>query len=277
MILYISHQTTYTYSEKVVPGMHYKHFHPQNRPYLKVRDFHLEVQPNPSLLSARLVPENNVYHQVWMNQEVHKLHITASAVLDVKTFNPFDFIVDINGPHSSAEYLRQNQEYFRPFIEEMELPERMQDFSREVADNNPVSFCSNLAREIHESWIHELRPEHGILTPVECYDRKAGSCRDLTRMAIAILRNQGFPCRYVGGYCFVPQLEDGHELHAWLEIYLPGSGWLGVDPSLGLLTSEHHIPVASSFEPSRTLPVQGFYHGDASSEMTAKITISKEE
>ena len=145
-----------------------------------------------------------------------------------------------------------------------------------MINDDPLSFSAHLVREIHQGWTHELRPEHGILTPEECFDRKAGSCRDLTRMTMAILRNQGYPCRYVGGYCFVPELEDGHELHAWLEVYLPGSGWLGVDPSLGLLASEHHIPVATSFEPSRTMPVQGFYHGDAAAAMTANITITTE-
>ena len=256
--------------------MHYMHFHPQNRPYLKVRSFMLEVRPEPTLQSARLDPENNIYHQVWMDHDVNDLDILASMSLEISSFNPFDFIVDINGPHSSKDYLEQNKFYLKPYLVEEDLTESMYRFTENARHEDPVAYCFNIAREIKQHWIHEIRPEHGILSPQECFERKAGSCRDLTRMAIAILRRQGFPCRYVSGYCFVPQLEDGHELHAWLEVYFPGSGWLGVDPSLGLLTSENHIPVATSFEPSRTMPVQGFYHGSATSHMKAAISITKE-
>jgi hypothetical protein len=252
------------------------HFHPQNRPYLRVLGFNLNVNPNPTLQSARLDPENNIYHQVWMNEAVMSLEIHADIILEVSPFNPFDFIVDINGPHSSKDYLQHNQYYLRPYLEEGELPEQMIHFVKKSWNEDPVAHCFNLAREVKQDWTHETRPEHGILTPRKCFERRAGSCRDLTRMTIAMLRSQGFPCRHVSGYCFVPELEDGHELHAWLEVYLPGSGWLGVDPSLGLLTSENHIPVAASFEPSRTMSIQGFYHGSASSSMEAAIKINTE-
>ena len=88
-----------------------------------------------------------------------------------------------------------------------------------------------------------------------------------------MLRELGLAARFVSGYAFNPDLEEGHELHGWLEVFLPGAGWIGLDPSLGLLTDHHHIPLASHPDPLRTMPVQGIFSGQATSQLETRVDI----
>ncbi len=116
--------------------------------------------------------------------------------------------------------------------------------------------------------------EENILSLETCFSERRGSCRDLSWMLMNMLRFKGFATRFVSGYSYVPGMKDGHELHAWVEVLLPGAGWLAMDPTLGLLVTEYHIPLATSFDPTRTLPVQGSYHGKAKSTMNTEVEIT---
>ena len=91
---------------------------------------------------------------------------------------------------------------------------------------------------------------------------------------MAIFRQLKIPARFVSGYAFNPVLEDGHELHSWVEAWIPGAGWIGFDPVSGLLTNHFYIPVVSSFDPKYTLPVQGSYMGDATSKLETEVIIT---
>ena len=92
---------------------------------------------------------------------------------------------------------------------------------------------------------------------------------------IQMLRHLGWACRYVSGYAFNPESFDGHELHAWLDVYIPGGGWIGIDPSLGLFTTDHYVPVATGPHPSLTMPVTGSYRGAAQSYLTHEVTVEE--
>ena len=83
----------------------------------------------------------------------------------------------------------------------------------------------------------------------------------------------GLASRFVSGYAFNPELEGGHELHAWLEVFLPGAGWVGMDPSLGLLTGHSYVPLAFHPSPQKTLPVQGKYGGKSSSRLYTEVRV----
>jgi len=109
----------------------------------------------------------------------------------------------------------------------------------------------------------------------QCFQEKHGSCRDLSWFMMNCLRFLGIPARFVSGYSFNPEIGQDHELHSWVECWLPGAGWLGVDPSLGLMTDHHYIPMACSFDPTKTLPVQGIYAGSATSNMSYEVVIKE--
>ncbi len=274
MDLYIRHQTDYSYSKAVFPGVHYLNFHPQIRSYLQTRAFNVEIDPQPDSLTARLDPENNLYHQLWFSGKTSLLSIQVDLQVEITPFNPFNFIVDTHGPQNTSEYQKNSESFLQIYRAEDMATSEITDFANQFYHEDLIQFFTSLNLAISESWNHHERFEMNILSPQICFETRAGSCRDLARMLMAMLRSLGFPARFVSGYCYAPG-EEGHELHAWVEVYIPGAGWLGLDPSLGLLTTEKYIPVAASFEPSRTMPVQGFYHGDATSDLKTTVLIQE--
>ena len=109
--------------------------------------------------------------------------------------------------------------------------------------------------------------------PVTTFNLKKGSCRDLAWFEIQLLRHVGIASRFVSGYYYIPMEKPKFELHAWLEVYIPGAGWIGFDPSHGIVTGNNHIPIASSSDFENTMPVTGSIRGDAGSELKTHIDI----
>ena len=109
--------------------------------------------------------------------------------------------------------------------------------------------------------------------PDKTFELKSGSCRDLSWMEIHLLRNMGIASRFVSGYFYLPLEKEGFDLHAWVEVFIPGAGWIGFDPSHGMVAGASHIPVASSAHYDNTMAVTGAVRGSASSELETKLWI----
>ncbi len=109
--------------------------------------------------------------------------------------------------------------------------------------------------------------------PNELFRLKTGSCRDFAWMQIQILRNLGFAARFVSGYFYLDAESPEFELHAWIEVFVPGAGWIGLDPSHGILAGNAHIPVASSANYQNTMPVSGTVRGEATSKLKTELQI----
>ena len=137
---------------------------------------------------------------------------------------------------------------------------------------NIVSFLSNITDQIKSNWDHVSRYESDLMEPELCFQTKSGSCRDLSWMMIQMLRSQSIPARFVSGYSYNPELV-GHELHAWVEVWVNGAGWVAVDPSSGLFVDDSYVPIASSHHPSNTNPVHGKFRGDAIAELETTVNI----
>ena len=154
----------------------------------------------------------------------------------------------------------------------------MQRFVREIYDScsgQVINFLTSLLDKVAAKWGHEVRYEENILDPEDCFDRKNGSCRDLTWMLMHMLGHYHLPTRFVSGYAYNPELGEGHELHAWLEVHLPGAGWIGLDPSAGLFTTASYIPVSTSYHPKNTMPVVGSYRGEKRARLETSVSIRK--
>ena len=268
MKLLIEHHSLYQYTDPVFLEPHYLYFHPATRSHIKLIDFNLKVTPTPLGISARLDAENNLYHQCWFHDKTEFLEVTMSAKVESTSYNPFDFFVDV-----ARE--KQQEQALRLFLDSHgTLTEGMQLWVKEIKSNNPdqVNFLLSLCQTISSDWEHAIRYGEHLIEPQDCFNSRKGSCRDLSWMMIQILRTLGYPTRFVSGYCFNPEL-DGHELHAWVEVWLSGAGWVGLDPTAGLFTTGEYIPVSSSNDPPNTLPVQGTYRGSAESTLKTEVTI----
>lgn len=281
MLIQVRHHTDYQYTDAVQLGVHKIYLQPQHRPYFRIEHQKMEIFPHPDGQNFRQDLAGNWYVQSWFTGSTRSFEISTEWIFKLKVFNPFGFILDKsfedigwNDPFFQFSY-EEKTAFLIPFLKETE-EFLFLDFLREIKKNSAglVDFLVNLTRVIHQNWSHQIREEETILDPQVTFNQRLGSCRDLALMQMQMLRQIGLATRFVSGYAFNPELEDGHELHGWVEVFLPGAGWVGLDPSLGLLTDHHHIPLATHPIPKRTLPVQGSFSGQAAAALHTRVTIN---
>jgi len=278
MRLHIQHQTKYQYEEKVPLNPHQLFLIPQQRTYFTIKKANWDIFPQPVGKNQRINAEGNPFFQVWFNVETDVLKVNVDLEIEAFDFNPFSFILspDIQYPFQNFVYHGNTGEFLKIYKQTESFPE-LAEFAANIMrqSHDIVSFLVKLLDQIHNNWSHGLRYEPGLLHPMDTFATKEGSCRDLSWMLMAMLRNLGMATRFVSGYAFNPEVDAGHELHGWIEVYLPGAGWVGLDPSLGLFTDHHYIPLASSFHPSHTLPISGTYGGAAASSFSSEVWITE--
>jgi len=269
MRLKISHYTTYKYSKPVFLEPHYLSFYPQQRTYYQLERFDLQVDPDPVGISTLMNQDNCLQHQCWFQDTVDSLTINVKLQVNTQNYNPFGFFRDANARTISSNdpALTKNDSI------SLELEEFI-EANRSAVKDDPIAGITGVLNYLNANWDHSVRYEEDIHSPSECFSIRTGSCRDITWMLITILRHLDVPARFVSGYAYNPELGEGHELHAWVEFYLRGAGWLGVDPSAGIFTTDTYIPTAVSSFPKYTLPVSGTYRGDASAALETKVLIS---
>lgn len=284
MKLSISHKTRYDYENPVELNTHAVFLKPLQRPYFKVENYQLDISPSPNGQEERLSIEGNPYFQLWFQGLTDKLEVKTSFDVLLRPFNPFSFIIDldfvanINPAKRKVFHYHPDEEILLyPYLLTDHLVPVQEFANSEFSKNkdNPISYLMSLTAAVHANWKHIIREEENMWTPENCFYRKEGSCRDLSWMLIHMLRMQGLAARFVSGYAFNPELDEGHELHAWVEAYLPGAGWIGMDPSLGLFTDEKYIPLACSSDARNTLPVHGNYGGTAKATLATYVEISQ--
>ncbi|UII27032.1 transglutaminase family protein [Fulvivirga maritima] len=278
MLLKIHHRTSYHYEDAVFLDPHYFYLKPQVRAYLELKDFQIEVSPTPKGFTERIDIENNEYFQVWNHDKTDRLEVTVNSTILLQEVNLFNFLIDppiqLN---QEAVYDKSELAFLKPYLHH-NLPSKIKSFVTSLAEQThyePIPFLSALLSEISQNWDHTVRMEQNILPVEKCFTSQKGSCRDLTVMLMDMVRAMGLASRFVSGYAYNPDLGDGHELHAWAEVLLPGAGWVGVDPSLGLFTNEVYIPLATSYDPANTMTVKGHYRGKVKSTLDTQVTISE--
>jgi transglutaminase-like putative cysteine protease len=234
------------------------------------------VSPSPVGLSEQLDIENNYMHLGWFEGMHSKMEIHAEFELISLEFNPFDFLVyPMNYAEVPFNYLGTSAKIVAPYLEHSKLDKQLLDFGNGVLSEskNTVDFISNATREIHNHFTVIERLTGEPYDPDKSFKLKEGSCRDIAWMQINLLRNFGIATRFVSGYCFIDSHNNVNDLHAWCEAYIPGAGWIGFDPSHGVLTANNYIPVASSAVYSNTMPVAGSVRGSATSELITDLNI----
>lgn len=278
MKLRVVHSTKYSYSEPVQLNVHLLKLIPQMRSYYAVQQKEIHVSPHPVGLVTRTDVENNLYYQTWFSGLTQELSIHLSYTLSLEPFNPFGFIIDAAFQRVGNRFVYEAVEktMLAPYLLLPEGSIKMDAYMQRLLQRFPsvVDFLVALVEEIHAYWKYEVRHEVGVWEPGFTFEEKKGSCRDLAWMLVHLLRSCGLAARFVSGYAFNPELEEGHELHAWTEVYLPGAGWVGLDPSLGLLTDHHYIPLACSAFVALAAPVLGNYGGTADSYLETFVSLS---
>src|SRR5580692_7473736 len=186
-------------------------------------------------------------------------------------FNPFDFFLEPYAENFPFQYDAATARDLRPFLETEPLTASLQHWLSEVPREpvRTISFLIELNRRLRDEIAYVIRTEPGVQTCDQTLTLRSGSCRDSAWLLVQILRNLGLGARFVSGYLIqlVPDLKpldgpagpssDFTDRHAWTEVYLPGAGWVGLDPTSGLLAGEGHIPLACTPDASSAAPISG--------------------
>lgn len=276
----IIHKTEYEFSQAVFFEPHSFRFKPKNTPHLRLEYFKLFLSPKPVGLSEILDPENNFIHFSWFEGLFEKMEINVELIVDSKEYNPFNFLLyPSNCLTTPFDYPDSLKKILLPSLKQVKIKSELRQFGEKILKKTQfktMDFLTNLTQEIHQAFIVQYRETGEPMNPDETFRLKCASCRDLAWMQIHLLRNLNFATRFVSGYYYIPVEKDTKsqfELHAWLEVYLPGAGWIGFDPSHGIVVANNHFIVSSSPDYENTMSVSGTIRGSASSKMKTQLNI----
>jgi transglutaminase-like putative cysteine protease len=258
----ITHTTTYLYSDPVVLQPHVLRLSPRSDSWQRLDEFQVTITPQPLQISDYSDLDGNRLLKVWFEaQSYDRLEIITHSQVTTHQPNPFLYLVEsyalklpIDYPVSLATQL---QSYLRPQVPiDPVAMELAQDIAVEVNDD-VSSFLLRLNQRINEHCHYAVREFGRSLPPGVTWRSRKGTCRDFTVLFMEVCRAAGLAARFASGYQEGDVAAGEHYLHAWAEVYLPGAGWRGYDPTLGVVVSDRHITIASSVDPVYAATVQG--------------------
>ncbi|MEA5463526.1 transglutaminase family protein [Leptothoe sp. PORK10 BA2] len=263
MVLYhIAHHTQYQYAEPVHLGTHILRLQPRVDGSQRLRHFTCEISPTPRKSIDWLDLEGNVCRQVWFpDTGITTLTIATQADVETLRVNPFDYLSPDWAITAPLDYPQSVQRLVAPYLAAPQLDSpTVVDWAQQQlyrADGNVGIFLTGLTQAIYQTCTYETRHEGPPWPAGVVLAERRGTCRDFTVLFMAACRAVGLAARFVSGY----QRGDGdqtcHDLHAWPEVYVPGGGWRGFDPTLGLAVADGHIALAAAVEPALAAAVTG--------------------
>jgi len=277
MRISVVHSTIYRYDHPVFQEPHTFRLRPRSDGSQNLLRFDLQISPEPAGYTECLDQDGNVITETWFNSTFEQLSVRSAFEIETLRENPFDF--QLNSEFASLPLA------LPPILESPLAPylgpaaEPVHDLARTVAaesGSKTLPFLTALNRRIFDSLGHIVRDFGPPHPPEITLAEREGSCRDLAILFCAAARTVGIPARFVSGYeCEAAQHEKAH-MHAWAEVFLPGGGWRGYDPSQGLATYTAHVAVAAAADPKLAAPVSGSYRGSAQAHMDFVIEMHVE-
>jgi transglutaminase-like putative cysteine protease len=282
-VYHIEHSIEYTYSQLVVFAPHQLRLRPRSNVHQSVLSFDLEISPIPQQVSESVDLDGNNSTLVWFdNNLASNLQITTKATVSTNLSNPFNYLLEPWAANLPIDYPLSLSQQLQPYLTGYlahSIDPIAAEFAAEIwqtVDGKTIPFLTELNRQIYHKCQYTIRDTGASLPPGIVWKNKSGSCRDFVVLFIEVCRAVGLAGRFVSGYEAGAETDDRH-LHAWAEIYLPGAGWRGYDPTHGLVVAGDHIALYASPFPAQTTPVEGKLRtmGAITNDMNYRLVIEK--
>jgi transglutaminase-like putative cysteine protease len=277
MYFEIAHKTTYRYTRPVFLEAHCLRLRPRCDGLQNLTHFDTKITPRPVESSDGIDLDGNVMSNIWFEGLTECLIVESRAKVFTQYRNPFNYILAERADRLPISYQDPIQAYLAPYTLRQNESHFVEQFARHIANSTEwktLRFLTALNREIYECCRQKVREQGEVQPAEETLLKKRGAGRDLAVLFMDACRYLGIAARFVSGYKDTGAETGARYLHAWGEVYLPGVGWRGYDPSLGLAVTDRHVAVAASGVPGLAMPVTGTFRGNAvGSELRAEIDI----
>jgi uncharacterized protein (DUF2126 family) len=267
----LNHVTHYKYDRLITLGPQVVRLRPAPHSRTRILSYSMRVLPARHFLNWQQDPQSNYLARLVFPEPTREFRVEIDLVAEMAVLNPFDFFVEAYAENYPFSYQAEEAHELAPFLQPAADGARFAAYLAAI-DRTPrrtIDFLVQLNQQLQKDIRYLIRMEPGVQTPEETLATAAGSCRDTGWLLVQLLRHLGLAARFVSGYLIqlkadVKSLDgpsgteqDFTDLHAWCEVYLPGAGWIGLDPTSGLMAGEGHIPLACSPEPGSAAPITG--------------------
>ncbi|MDX1962638.1 MAG: transglutaminase family protein [Pirellulales bacterium] len=267
----LHHSTTYSYARPIAIFPQIVRLRPAPHCRTPIVSYSLKIEPAGHFINWQQDPQGNYQARLVFPEKSAKFQITVDLVAEMTVINPFDFFLEKSIEHFPWTYEPWLATELRPFLEQIENGPLLREYvsTVDITPARTIDFLVALNQRVKHDIQYTIRLEPGVQTCEETLQLRSGSCRDTAWLLVQILRKLGIAARFVSGYLIqlvadvqpldgpAGPTQDFTDLHAWVEVYLPGAGWVGLDPTSGLLAGEGHIPLACTPDPQSAAPVTG--------------------
>lgn len=267
----LQHKTEYVYDKPVMLSPQVVRLRPAPHCRTAIRSYSLKVDPPEHFLNWQQDAFSNHLARLVVPEATRRFCVEVDLVAEMVVVNPFDFFLDDYALEFPFQYQESELEDLRPYLRKGEPGPLFAAYLEKIdcSRRHTLEFLVNINQRLQNDIQYLIREEPGVQTPEETLGLGCGSCRDSAWLLVQLLRHCGLAARFVSGYLIqlaadeaplegpAGPASDFTDLHAWTEVYLPGAGWVGLDPTSGLLAGEGHLPLACSPEPSSAAPITG--------------------
>lgn len=267
----LNHVTHYTYDRPVSLSPQIVRLRPAPHCRTNILSYSLKIEPEGHFINWQQDPFSNYLARLVFPEKTTEFRVTVDLVAEMSVYNPFDFFLEPYAENFPFAYDDATRAELAPYLVKDAATPAFAAFLLTIdrGERRTIDFLVDINQRLQRDIAYLIRMEPGVQTPEETLTKASGSCRDTGWLLVQALRHLGLAARFVSGYLIqlkpdVKALDgpsgtevDFTDLHAWCEVYLPGAGWIGLDPTSGLMAGEGHIPLACTPQPSSAAPVSG--------------------